>query len=59
VFTDPDGTQHVYIVNRIEVVEPDAMWIVEPTETPTTTLFACHPPGSTRQRIVVFADLRA
>ena len=59
VFTDPDGTQHVYVVNRIEVVEPDAMWIVEPTETPTTTLFACHPPGSTRQRIVVFADLRA
>jgi sortase A len=59
VFTDPDGTQHVYIVNRIEVVEPDAMWIVEPTEMPTTTLFACHPPGSTRQRIVVFADLRA
>jgi sortase A len=59
VFTDPDGTQHVYIVNRIEVVEPDAMWIVDPTETPTTTLFACHPPGSTRQRIVVFADLRA
>ncbi len=59
VFTDPDGTQHVYIVNRIEIVEPDAMWIINPTETATTTLFACHPPGSTRQRIVVFADLRA
>ena len=59
VFTDPDGTEHVYIVNRVEVVEPDAMWIVEPTSSPTATLFACHPPGSTRQRIVVFADLQA
>jgi sortase A len=59
VFTDADGTEHVYVVSRTEIVEPDAMWIVTPTETPTATLFACHPPGSTRQRIVVFADLQA
>jgi sortase A len=59
VFTGADGTQFVYVVSRTEIVEPDAMWIVEPTSTPTATLFACHPPGSTRQRIVVFADLRA
>jgi sortase A len=57
VFTDPDGTTHVYAVSRVEIVEPDAMWIVDPTSSPTATLFACHPPGSTRQRIVVFADL--
>lgn len=56
VFDDDDG-RHVYEVDRIEIVEPDAVWIVDPTETPTVTLFACHPPGSTRQRIVVFADL--
>jgi sortase A len=47
-----------YLVNRIEVVDPSAIWIIDPTETGTTTLFACHPPGSTRQRIVVFADLK-
>lgn len=56
VFDDANG-RHVYRVDRVEIVEPTAVWIVEPTETPTATLFACHPPGSTRQRIVVFADL--
>ena len=33
----------------------------EPTDTPsptaTATLFACHPPGSVRQRIVVHLEL--
>jgi sortase A len=57
IYRDEAG-DHVYIVNRVEVVEPTDVWIVDPTDTPTTTLFACHPPGSTRQRIVVFADLR-
>jgi sortase A len=33
------------------------MWIVNPTDTATATLFACHPPGSTRQRIVVNLEL--
>jgi sortase A len=56
VFTDQNGV-HTYLVNRIEIVDPTAIWIVDPTETPTATLFACHPPGSTRQRIIVFADL--
>jgi sortase A len=56
VFEDDNG-RHVYRVNRVEIVEPTAVWIVNPTETPTATLFACHPPGSTAQRIVVFADL--
>ncbi len=56
IFRDETGA-HTYLVNRVEVVEPTAMWIVDPTETATATLFACHPPGSTTQRIVVFADL--
>mgnify|MGYP003116569420 CR=1 FL=1 len=56
VFRD-DAGEHTYIVSNVEVVEPTEVWIVEPTETPTATLFACHPPGSTAQRIVVFADL--
>jgi sortase A len=56
IFRDDDG-EHVYLVNRVEIVEPTAIWIVDPTETATATLFACHPPGSTAQRIVVFADL--
>jgi sortase A len=56
IFNDGDG-EHVYLVDRVEIVAPTAVWIVDPTETPTATLFACHPPGSTAQRIVVFADL--
>jgi sortase A len=56
IFRDAAG-EHVYLVNRVEIVDPTAVWIVNPTETPTATLFACHPPGSTAQRIVVFADL--
>jgi len=47
----------VYAVREVEIVEPDAIWIVDPTDTPTVTLFACHPPGSTTQRIVVYGDL--
>ncbi len=56
IFRDQAG-EHTYHVNRVEIVDPNAMWIVDPTETATATLFACHPPGSTAQRIVVFADL--
>ncbi|NNE11103.1 MAG: class E sortase [Ilumatobacter sp.] len=56
IFRD-DGQEYVYRVDRVEIVEPTAVWIVDPTETATATLFACHPPGSTAQRIVVFADL--
>ena len=44
--------------DEVEIVTPDAMWVVNPTDTPTATLFACHPPGSTRERIIVFADLQ-
>src|SRR4051812_35885545 len=57
IFDDANG-EHVYIVNRVEIVSPTDVWIITPTDTPTATLFACHPPGSTRQRIVVFADLQ-
>jgi sortase A len=46
-----------YMVTGTQIVEPDAIWIVDPTDTPTATLFACHPPGSTRQRIVVNLEL--
>ena len=38
---------------------PDAVWIVDQDPAQTGTLFACHPPGSTRQRIVVHLELAA
>jgi len=55
VFT-VDGGEFVYRVTRTEVVTPDAMWIVDQTPAATATLFACHPPGSIKERIVVFAE---
>jgi sortase A len=51
-FTTADGSFD-YQVTGTQIVSPDALWIIDPTDTPTATLFACHPPGSTRQRIVV------
>jgi sortase A len=56
IFTEDDGV-FTYVVDRVEIVEPTDVWIVDPTPTPTATLFACHPPGSTAQRIAVFANL--
>ncbi|MEP6299091.1 MAG: class E sortase, partial [Ilumatobacter sp.] len=56
VFTT-DAGESEYTVTGTEIVNPDALWIVDPTDTATATLFACHPPGSTRQRIVVHLEL--
>lgn len=46
-----------YVVSGTSVVTPDAMYVIDQTPARTATLFACHPPGSTRQRIVVHLQL--
>ena len=56
VFTNANG-RFVYHVTSTEIVAPDAIWIVDQTPAFTGTLFACHPPGSTKQRIVVHLEL--
>jgi len=56
-FVDASGTVHLYRVTDSRVVVPTEVWIIDQTETPTATLFACHPPGSVRERYVVFAEL--
>jgi sortase A len=53
--TTAEGT-FVYAVTGTQIVEPTETWIINQSETATLTLFACHPPHSTKQRIVVFAD---
>ena len=58
VLTDATG-RHVYRVVRTEIVEPNALWILDQTPASTATLFACHPKGSTKQRIVVHLELTA
>jgi len=56
IFTTGAG-RFVYRVVRTEIVTPDAIWIVNQTAEYTATLFACHPVGSTKERIVVFLEL--
>ncbi len=59
VVVTAQGVQATYRVASSFVVTPDRTDIADPTPTPTLTLFACHPPGSARQRYVVKADLVA
>lgn len=58
IMTTADG-RFVYAVVSTEIVKPDAMWVVDQTPERTATLFACHPPGSVRERIVVHLALKA
>jgi sortase A len=53
VFEMYDGSRHVYAMTEQFVVYPDALWVVDQAPGRTLTLFACHPKGSARQRIVV------
>jgi sortase A len=57
VFTTLEG-RFVYQVTGTEVVTPDAIHIIDQVDGYTATLFACHPPGSTKQRIVVHLAMR-
>jgi sortase A len=54
-----DAGRFVYQVLSSEIVKPDALWVVDQTPEATATLFACHPPGSVRERIVVHLALSA
>ena len=56
VFTTAEG-RFLYRVTGTEIVTPDAMRIIDQTRAHTATLFACHPLGSTRERIVVHLAL--
>ena len=54
-----DAGRFDYKVVSTEIVKPDALWVVDQTPDATATLFACHPPGSVRERIVVHLRLAA
>ena len=57
VIFDTANGRYVYAVTSTEIVTPDAIRIIDQTADKTATLFACHPIGSTRQRIVVHLAL--
>ena len=52
LFKMNDGT-FTYKMTGSEIVTPKDVHIVNPTPDATLTLFACHPPGSAKQRYVV------
>ena len=53
IFFEVAGVKSHYRVTGHEIVTPNRLDIVNPTADPIVTLFACHPPGSARQRYVV------
>jgi sortase A len=57
VFTTDAGT-FTYVVTGHEIVPPTAVRIIEQTAEHKATLFACHPPGSTRYRWVTYLALK-
>ncbi len=56
-FTMSDGSAATYRMTEQLIVDPSALWIVDQAPGHTLTLFACHPKGSARQRIVIRAEL--
>lgn len=59
IVTGPDGTSYTYLVKNILILGVNDWSLQDARDGATLTLFACHPPGSTRQKIVVYADLKA
>lgn len=48
---------HVYEVTGTEIVKPRDLWVTEDRGGSTLTLTTCHPKFSSRERLVVFANL--
>lgn len=58
VLTMPYG-RFTYAVEKTQIVEPDAMWVIRDVGYERLVLSACHPLYSAAQRIIVFAKLRS
>lgn len=50
---------HVYEIREIIIVRPTEIWVTQPREGSWLTLSTCNPRFSSRQRLVVFAELVA
>ncbi len=56
LYRTPTG-EFPYTVRSIEIVDPNQLTIADQTPAFTSTLFACHPPGSAEFRIVAHLEL--
>lgn len=52
-----DTGRYTYEVTEYFVVDDSETWIANPTDTPTMTIFGCHPKHSAQQRYVVKGKL--
>jgi sortase A len=59
IFTMDKGGRYVYTLDRIEIVDANALHIVDQSYGYRATLFGCHPKGSSRQRIVGHFTLKS
>ena len=57
IIISTERQSYTYVVREIEVVEPTAVSVMDPTAHAQTTLISCYPYQINTQRIVVFADL--
>lgn len=50
------GSEYLYKVTSSKVVEPTALYVENPTSSPTLTLYTCTPIWSAKQRLVIIAE---
>ena len=54
---DASGRVHTYAVSQTDIVDPDAVWVMDPNLGSQVTLITCYPYKVDDQRFIVFADL--
>ena len=56
----PRVGEYHYRVTKTHIVDPDDVWVIAPTDTPTITLITCYPfsfVGNAPRRFIVQAEL--
>lgn len=57
IITETKWGEFTYRVTRTEIVAPDALGIVVPSDQPELVLTTCNPRFSAAQRLIVFAEM--
>ncbi len=59
VWESPTTGTHTYMVRETVIVSPDDLWVLDDRAGAWITLTTCHPKYSSRQRLIVFAEMVA
>jgi len=57
IIISTESRSYIYIVQEVMLVDPTAVWVMEPSGEATTTLISCYPYLINNKRIVIKADL--